>query len=145
MMFWYKLFNSLQTSRFLKLATALWVTCFAVSFFPCWRNWPECVYCFLSHCILNGYSMANIDWLKFYFACHWVNCISTTLLIFVGVVDMLIYELLFLNVIYRGLCLGMKYWGEKEIHAWLFTLPIWLYIMETKEEKKERRQGYFAR
>lgn len=37
--------------------------------------------------------MANIDWLKFYFACHWVICISTTLLIFVGVVDMLIYEL----------------------------------------------------
>lgn len=58
---------------------------------PLLRNWPECICWFVS--LYTKWILHSKHWLKFYFALSVGQLYFHNLLGFVGVVDMLIYEL----------------------------------------------------
>lgn len=64
-------------------------------FLPLWRNWPECIYWFVSSYI--KWIPHDKVWLKFYFVLSLSLLYFHNLLGFVGVVDVLIYELPLFN------------------------------------------------
>lgn len=58
---------------------------------PLLRNWPECICWFVS--LYTKWILHSKHWLKFYFALSVGQLYFHNLLGFIGVVDMLIYEL----------------------------------------------------